>query len=125
MSDRWKIGAGLALLLALVLTPVWLGRGRRWTPKGLAKPTKGTACILPKAEMRARHMDLLDAWREAVVRTGTRQAWTAAGEPVRMSLTGTCLGCHESKKEFCDRCHGELAVSPGCWSCHLAPKEDR
>lgn len=125
MSDRWKIGAGLTLFLLLVLTPVWQGRARRWTPKGLPKPTKATTCILPKTEMRARHMDLLDEWRESVVRTGSRQAWTASGEMVRMSLTGTCLGCHESKKEFCDRCHGELAVAPNCWSCHLPPKEER
>ena len=125
MNDRWKIGAGLGLFLLLVLTPVWQGRGRHWTPKGLRKPAKATECVLPKDEMRSRHMKLLDDWRETVVRTGTRQALTFSGKPVRMSLTGTCLGCHESKKEFCDRCHGELGVAPECWSCHLPPKEER
>lgn len=125
MGDRWKIGAGLALFLLLVLTPVWRGRARAWSPKDLGKPKVGTECVLPKAEMRARHMDLLDEWREAVVRTGARETKTASGKTVKMSLTATCLGCHESKKEFCDRCHAELAVAPGCWSCHLPAKEER
>jgi hypothetical protein len=124
MTDRWKIGAGLALFLLLIMTPVWQGRARHWAPQGLRKAAK-EPCVLPRAEMRERHMDLLNDWRQAVVRTGSRQARTATGQVVRMSLTGTCLGCHESKKEFCDRCHGELGVAPDCWSCHLPPKEER
>jgi hypothetical protein len=46
------------------------------------------------------------------------------GRQFNMSLSNTCLGCHEAgKKEFCDKCHGYLAVQPSCWDCHFDPTE--
>jgi hypothetical protein len=40
-----------------------------------------------------------------------------------MSLSNTCLGCHEGQKKFCTACHEYLAVQPFCWDCHFDPKE--
>jgi hypothetical protein len=42
-----------------------------------------------------------------------------------MSLQNSCMKCHSNKKEFCDKCHNYVAVKPYCWSCHIAPKEDK
>jgi len=35
------------------------------------------------------------------------------------------MKCHSNKKEFCDKCHNYMAVVPYCWSCHIAPKEEK
>ena len=78
-------------------------------------------CVLPREQMRATHMELLNDWRDRVVRKGQRMTRTFDGKPVRMSLTGTCLGCHNNKAEFCDRCHSYAAVELDCFSCHEDP----
>jgi hypothetical protein len=44
---------------------------------------------------------------------------TVDGRRFRKSLTGTCLQCHTSKKDSCDRCHDHLNVHPVCWDCHV------
>ncbi len=69
------------------------------------------------------HMDLLNEWRDTVVRKGERRYVSASGRAFDMSLTRTCMSCHTSKKEFCDSCHNYLAVVPYCWDCHVEPKE--
>ena len=35
----------------------------------------------------------------------------------------SCLGCHEDKTKFCDKCHTYASVNPYCWDCHTNPKE--
>ena len=67
-------------------------------------------------------MQLLDDWRMAV-RNGARLHITPDGKRHTMSLTSTCLGCHDNKTEFCDRCHTYAGTAPDCWACHIAPKE--
>jgi hypothetical protein len=124
MHDGGKIVFGLAVFLALVLFPVWRGalgpRPVKVEPKIV---TTAKECVAPRETMRAKHMLILDEWRDTVVRTGARSYVGQNGEPVTMSLSGTCMDCHANKDEFCDRCHVYLAVSPPCWDCHIEPEE--
>lgn len=122
MRDRGLIVAGLVVFLVLVTLPVWynaaFGTPRRELQ--LAKP-RGDRCVLPRADIRKEHMELLIDWRTRVVRDQERRLTLADGRRVDMSLTGTCLGCHGVKADFCDRCHQYAGVSPTCWNCHVDP----
>jgi hypothetical protein len=90
------------------------------TPK--AKAAK--ACVRSTDYMRAEHMQLLDIWRDEVVRRSKRVYVNPQGKEFNMSLSNTCLDCHSNKTEFCDRCHNYASVRPYCWSCHIDnPKE--
>jgi hypothetical protein len=124
MRDGGKIAAGLAVFFAAALFPIWsnLFAGKPVPPEPKIV-TKEKQCIEPKQTMRDTHMEILNAWRQRVVREGQRTTRTAAGKTVNMSLTGTCLSCHSNKKEFCDTCHNYMAVSPYCFDCHVEPKE--
>ena len=77
---------------------------------------------MPKESMRAQHMELLDHWRDQVVREDARTFDAADGGHFKMSLTGTCLGCHPNKVDFCDQCHTYPDVQPDCWNCHVDPE---
>jgi hypothetical protein len=124
--DKGKIFAGLAIFVGLVASPFWynpvFGTGKTAPPE-LKLPAAPAKCVLPKAEMRASHMQVIYTWRETVVRGGARTYRHPDGTDRPMSLSNTCLGCHEGKKQFCDSCHGYLAVQPFCWDCHFDPKE--
>jgi hypothetical protein len=74
--------------------------------------------------MRAEHMNVLDKWRDQVVRQGVRTYTTPDGRQFEMSLSNTCLDCHNNKAEFCDRCHGYASVRTYCWDCHVDPAKD-
>ncbi len=136
MRDRPIIVAGLLVFLGAVTLPVWynVAAGTRPSAPLLAQPSPAAAarvagtqasatvrpaCVLPRDQMRASHMQLLAAWREDVVRRGDRAYVASGGVRYTKSLTGTCLGCHEKKADFCDRCHGYAGVSPACWDCHV------
>lgn len=126
MIDKLKILAGLVIFAAVFTFPLWVNKGEvKATPEiVLAKEAKDAgACILPKAEMRNDHMELLDGWRNSVVRDGQRVYVNKEGKEFNMSLSNTCLSCHTNKAEFCDRCHGYASVNPYCWDCHVNPKE--
>ncbi len=74
--------------------------------------------------MRASHMELLDQWRDTVVRDNQRTYVSKlSGKEFEMSLQKTCGDCHSNKAEFCDACHDYTAVQPYCWTCHLEPQE--
>jgi len=127
MYDAGKIVTGLVILVGLTTLPVWYNAARG-TAGPQPKLTVGTTekqCVLPTAEMRATHMELLDEWRTRVVRSGGRVARTPDGRDVRMSLTGTCFGCHAQKTQFCDKCHDYAAVKLTCFDCHVTPKEQK
>lgn len=123
MRDRIWIVAGLALFVALVTAPIWSARGRGLAQApNLTMPAHEKQCVLPSAQMRSEHMQLLVSWREDVVRRGDRQFTAFNGKIYEKSLTRTCLGCH-NKQEFCDRCHEYAGVSgPYCWNCHSEPR---
>ena len=128
MHDKGKIVTGITIFLILILFPIWftLASGD-FTPPDLGDVKKLTGkddCVRDVEYMRSSHMDLLDEWRDDVVRSGHRIDETSKME---MSLTRTCLGCHagEGKKaNFCDRCHDYVGVKPTCWECHIDPEAD-
>lgn len=119
MHDAGRVVLGLAVFAGLVTAPAWyaIGRGKGQPPE-LEKPTGATRCVEPTPVMRARHMEILDEWRDAVVRGDQRVYVASDGQRHRMSLTGTCLGCHVDPAKFCIRCHEYAGVEAFCWDCH-------
>jgi hypothetical protein len=125
MADTGKIAVGIGVFALLATGPVWyaLGRGGAGAPPELPRPANGAKqCVEPAAFMRARHMELLDAWRDAVVRNADRVYVATDGTRHEMSLTGTCLRCHEDQEKFCSKCHGYAGVETFCFDCHKAKK---
>ncbi|NJB69040.1 cytochrome c [Desulfobaculum xiamenense] len=125
MYDGGKIIAGIIVFLGLMTFPFWynVGQAAYKTPE-LQKPANAKQCIETAEWMKAEHMQLLNEWRDEVVRNGNRLYTSKqSGEHFEMSLQKTCMSCHTSKKEFCDKCHDAAAVAPYCWDCHIAPKE--
>ena len=78
-------------------------------------------CVMQAGYMRPYHMELLDVWRNDVVRKGERVHVAPDGKVYNRSLSNTCMNCHSNKDQFCDRCHNYLGVAPYCWDCHLEP----
>ena len=127
MYNKRIIIAGLAVFLVLVTFPFWynLGKAAPAPERTLAPEAKAAKeCILTAELMRTEHMQMLNDWRNMVVRDGTRLYVGSNGKKFEMSLSNTCLQCHPNKTEFCDRCHNYAAVTPYCWDCHIDnPKE--
>jgi len=126
MYDAGKIIVGLVIFLVLVTSPLWynLVSGSPVTAPELQYPTNSTQCVEATDYMRSSHMDLLNDWRDAVVREGRRDhVSTLTGKTYDMSLSLTCMDCHDNKAQFCDACHTYMAVTPYCWDCHVEPKE--
>jgi len=125
MRDKGKIMIGLVIFLILITFPVWynVAKGKATYVPELQKPATATECVRDTEYMTANHMDLLNQWRDLVVREGKRMDVDMHGNPVEMSLTRTCLDCHSDKAEFCDKCHDYMSVDPYCWDCHVDPKE--
>ncbi len=124
MRDRVWIFAGLLLFLAVFSYPVWYSLTVRATtrPPALVLPAKAKECVAPTEYMRKSHMKLLLDWRDKVVRQDQLKYTAPDGKVYDMSLTRTCLNCHD-KEGFCDRCHTYAGVSsPYCWDCHVDPK---
>jgi len=126
--DRGKILFGVILFVGLMLFPVALrlARGKGELKLGadgrpeLQLPAGEKACVEPTAYMKANHMNLLNTWRDDYVRDAEHgRVWLSKtdGRAHKMSLTGTCLKCHQ-KAEFCDRCHNFMGETPYCFSCH-------
>jgi hypothetical protein len=121
MSDKAVITSGLVVFLAVVSFPVWqplVSAGEAAAPK-LELPKDESACIEPTEYMTANHMNLLNDWRDAVVREGRKQHISTSGKKHVMSLTKTCLSCHTNRDTFCTRCHDYADVEPPCWDCHV------
>lgn len=125
MHDSAKIITGLVIFLVLVTFPFWFSRaaGKADYVPEPELPADQEACVESKDYMRSYHMDLLNQWRDAVVRDGQRIYLSSNGQKFEMSLSGTCMQCHVSKASFCDQCHNYVGVSPYCWDCHVEPVE--
>ncbi len=125
LYDGGKITAGLVLFVVLAVSPFLYNMtvGESAARPELELPDKSVHpnCVAPVEQMRASHMDLLNDWRDRVVRDGDRIYTAPDGTEYEMSLSNTCLDCHANKEKFCDRCHGYLDVSPYCWDCHNLP----
>jgi hypothetical protein len=131
MYDKNKIVAGLVIFVAIVTFPFWYNLGKASSapePKLSEKAKAAKECVVPKKNMKQEHMQILDLWRDTVVRDANRLYKSGSGKIFKMSLsTGeeSCMGCHEDKAEFCDKCHNYASVDPYCWDCHIAPKEKK
>lgn len=158
MYDGGKIIVGLIACLAFFLSPFIYDAGKAAKapePELSAKAKDAKECVESASYMRAWHMQLLDEWRQTVVRKGERyyrpvenaaemrldqgllDQWrhiVSDGERRYVpktdkvyykSLQVTCMDCHSNKSKFCDQCHNYMGVSPYCWDCHIAPEEKK
>ena len=126
---------GIVVFLAIALFPFYNNFGKTNkapepktdTPAILEyEKTNGKKeCVESKEWMRAEHMQLLNQWRDSVVRDYYRgYKSNTNGKRWNMSLQNGCMQCHSNKKKFCDECHDYLSVKPFCWDCHIQPKEE-
>jgi hypothetical protein len=126
MYDKGKIITGVVIALVLVTFPLSYlaasGDGG-YVPQPVL-PTDEAECVEPTQWMIDNHMHLLDEWRNTVVRGDDRVYVASDGTEYTISLTGTCLGCHTDKDEFCDACHNFAGVQPTCWNCHVTGEEE-
>ena len=127
MGEKGKIILGLALFVILVTFPFWSRLASAGEPEmGRAEldypdPAVATACVEDSAWMAANHPSLLNEWRDDLVRRGDTAYVSSSGETYFMSLTHTCLDCHDDRDAFCNRCHDYADVNPTCWQCHVTP----
>ncbi|HSD63539.1 MAG TPA: sulfate reduction electron transfer complex DsrMKJOP subunit DsrJ [Ignavibacteriaceae bacterium] len=126
MYDSGKIITGLIIFIALFTSPFWynLSNGKALIKPNPVLPTKENQkeCVENIDFMRSNHMVLLNDWRNEVVRTGNRNFISENGKHFNMSLTNTCLNCHQDKAQFCDQCHNYMGISNYCWDCHNEPQ---
>jgi len=123
--DGRKIIPGILIAAVIFSFPFWLNFGKAAVPPKPKLPKEVKNCVEPTTFMRTSHMQLLNEWRDIVVRENFRLFAAPDGKEHLMSLQNGCLKCHESKADFCDQCHNYLDVKPYCWDCHLAPKENK
>lgn len=127
MYDSGKIIVGLIILIGLFTSPIWydLASGESAKKPKIILPVDENIkeCVTSTEYMRSSHMDLLNEWRDEVVREGNRIYTSPTGKEFEMSLTKTCMNCHSNKTEFCDQCHDYLGVTPYCWECHVEPQK--
>ena len=129
--DREIVVIGLAIFVALISFPFWFNLGKAAPAPEVKLSDKAKAakqCIAPTPYMRAEHMAILDLWRDTVVRDAKRVYTLGDGRQFNMSLStgeNSCMGCHVTKADFCDKCHNYASVRPYCWDCHIAPKENK
>ena len=124
MYNKGTIIAGLALFVLFVTFPIWFnGLDAGPLPKPELPPGGEKLCVAPASEMRDNHMQLLNEWRDDVLRNADRVSVTVDGKEYKKGLQMACMQCHSNKEKFCDSCHEYAAVKPTCWDCHLTPVE--
>jgi [DsrC]-trisulfide reductase subunit J len=127
MYDGGKIITGLIIFFILLLFPVWYQWGKTASvpdPQLTETAKKANQCVENKDFMKTQHMKMLDQWRSEVVRDGERYYTSSEGKMYYKSIQVTCMECHSNKTKFCDQCHNYMGISPFCWDCHVAPKEN-
>ena len=137
MNDKKIIVVGLVVALIVLTLPFWYSFAG-------GRPEPAPTLVLPSGhcvekDMLARHMEVIDQWRNDVVRDGVTDPYESQdypGECYEMSLTKTCLlQCHANaqaeatadgtgqsltvRQRFCQQCHDYANVRPDCWDCHL------
>jgi hypothetical protein len=124
MYNKGTIIPGLIIFVLIVTFPIWFnGLKAGSLPKPELPPGGEKKCVESVEYMRANHMQLLNEWRDNVLRDGNRTVVTVEGKDYRKGLQMACMQCHSNKEKFCDSCHTYAAVKPYCWDCHLSPKE--
>ncbi|MEW6615156.1 MAG: sulfate reduction electron transfer complex DsrMKJOP subunit DsrJ [Thermodesulfobacteriota bacterium] len=124
MNNRTIIVAGLIIFLCLITFPVWYNvvGGKAASAPELKIVSNEKQCVESTKYMRSKHMQLLNDWRNSVVRDDKRTYIALDGKKYNMSLSNTCLNCHSNKADFCDKCHNYVEVTPTCWNCHVVPE---
>ncbi|HXY55934.1 MAG TPA: sulfate reduction electron transfer complex DsrMKJOP subunit DsrJ [Nitrospirota bacterium] len=134
LYDGGKIIIGLLIFVGIATFPFYYNIGKvnaKPEPKvdtpaiqEWEKQYGKKECVEPKEFMRTDHMQLVNLWRDSVVRSMNREyISTASHKKFNMSLQNGCMHCHSNKKKFCDECHNYMAVKPFCWDCHIQPQE--
>lgn len=136
MYDTGKVLIGILIFILVFTSPILINMsgGKSSVKANPLLPDSGQ-CIESKEYMKGYHMEMLNTWRDKVVRQDVRFLKKADGTyfmlnevKAEMSLTKTCMSCHDNKAKFCDECHNYLDVKPYCWDCHIDPslvkKED-
>ena len=125
MYDGGKIIIGILIFLVLITFPIWYNvvSGTPNVPPDLKIVTDAKQCVEDTEWMKHNHMNLLNEWRDKVVRDGIRFYTGHDGIKREMSLSNTCMSCHPNKADFCDQCHNYMSVQPYCWNCHIEPEE--
>ena len=124
MYNKGTIIPGLIIFVLFVTFPIWFNGLKAGTlPKPELPPGGEKKCVESVEYMRANHMQLLNEWRDNVLRDDNRTVVTVEGKDYRKGLQTACMQCHSNKEKFCDSCHTYAAVNPYCWDCHLTPKE--
>ena len=121
MNNKGLIITGLIVFFVIVTIPFWYNLGadaEAPEPELTEKAKAAEKCVESTEFMKTEHMQILDLWRESVVRDAKRTYINSNGKAFDMSLTNTCLDCHSNKDKFCDRCHDYASVRPYCWDCH-------
>jgi len=123
MYNKGTIIPGLAIFVLLVTFPIWFNAfsSASTVPKVELPPGGQKECVASATEMRAKHMVLLNEWRDDVLRNGNKTAVTVGGKEYRKGLQTACMQCHTNKDKFCDSCHTYSSVQVYCWDCHLTP----
>ncbi len=129
MYDSGKIIIGLIVFFVIATFPYLINAGKT-VPKPdpkidtpVIQQMAVKKCVESKQTMKTVHMQMLNEWRDSVVRNNNRIYVANDGKEYAMSLQNTCMKCHSNKKQFCDQCHNYVAVTPYCWDCHIQPKE--
>lgn len=119
-----KIIPGIIIFILVMTFPFWFNLGgQAYSTPDLVLPEDEKYCVESVEYMRSEHMALLDQWRDHYVRDGYGDyKSTLTGEKFAVSLTKTCMDCHDDKEKFCDRCHDSASVDPYCWDCHIEPQ---
>ena len=131
MNDKNIIITGLVIFFVFLTFPFWYNMGKASPvpePKLTDKAKAAKECVEPKEYMKVEHMQILDIWRDGVVREANRVYISEKGKKFNMSLsTGddSCMGCHSNKADFCDKCHDYASVTPYCWDCHIEPPKEK
>jgi len=118
--------AGIIAFLVICTSPFWAGMSAsKYEKPAIVLPQNEKQCIEDVKFMRAEHMQLLNEWRDQALRGDKRVYVSSTGKKWDISLQNTCMKCHNSYEEFCDKCHKTNNVDPYCWTCHVLPKESK
>ena len=150
MYDSGKIITGLVIAVILLTFPIWWNFGAAAPPAPDPKLSeaakKAGFCIVPKDDMIRQHMQILDDWRNAVVRDGIRWVVVKPDQPdlrpemvvieelrTRMDnsiagiqsvdLRGYFTSNRERLLSTGDGALIEMSLQNSCMTCHTSKKE--